>query len=62
MSFIFVLLQEIITGKGVVQGIQDGDPFSMGCAVATVVSILGLTAFLALKGSDDYVDHELGRK
>lgn len=62
MCFIAVLLQEAFTGKGVIQGINEGDPFFIACLVATMVVVGGLTAFLAIKGADNYVDDELGRK
>lgn len=62
MAFVAVIVQELVTGKGVVEGIQEGNAVNMACMVATVVSILGLTAVLALKGSDNYVDKGLGRK
>uniref|UniRef100_A0A7S2U6K9 Uncharacterized protein n=1 Tax=Attheya septentrionalis TaxID=420275 RepID=A0A7S2U6K9_9STRA len=52
MGFILVLLQELITGKGVVAGIQDGDVLSYALLGGTVVTVLGLTAFLAIKGDD----------
>jgi hypothetical protein len=59
MCFVFVLIQELIQGKGVVEGLQQGDPLNLACAGIAVLSIVGLTGFLALKGSDDYVDREL---
>lgn len=62
MCFIAVLLQEALTGKGVIQGISEGDALSMACFVATLVVIGGLTAFLAIKGADNYVDEGLDRK
>jgi hypothetical protein len=54
MAFVWVFLQELITGKGVFQGIQDGDLFFQANAVAFGVCVLGLTGFLALKGDDDF--------
>lgn len=62
MSFVFVLLQELVTGKGVIQGIQEGDPVNIVCLVGTVVIYLGLTGFLAFKGDDDYVKQDLENK
>ena len=53
MAFVVVLLQELITGKGVIASIQDGDPFSVVAFGLTVVSIVGLTVFLAIKGNDN---------
>lgn len=62
MSFIVVVLQELITGKGAIEGVQEGNPVNIACLAVTVASILGLTAFLAMKGDDKYVDKALGRK
>ena len=61
MAFVAVLLQELIQGKGVVQGIQEGDPVNLAMAGLTLTSFVGLTAFLALKGDDDYVKKEMER-
>ena len=52
MAFVIVLLQELITGKGVIQSIQDGDVSGYAGLGFFVVSILGLTAFLASKGDE----------
>ena len=62
MAFIAVVAQELVTGKGVIDGIQEGNALNMVCLAATVASILGLTIVLAFKGSDNYVDNDLGRK
>jgi hypothetical protein len=62
MGFVFVLAQELIQGKGVIEGIQQGDPLNLACLGIALVSIVGMTGFLALKGADNYVDRELGRK
>ncbi len=56
MCFVVVLLQELVTGKGVVQGIQDGNPFNVAMVGLTGVSLVGLTLFLAFKGKDDFVN------
>ena len=61
MAFIFVVLQELIFGKGVVQGLTEGDPIYIACAVLFFASVGGLTLFLAIKGPDNYVDKGLGR-
>eukprot|EP00594_Rhizosolenia_setigera_P011631 CAMPEP_0178961694 /NCGR_PEP_ID=MMETSP0789-20121207/13878_1 /TAXON_ID=3005 /ORGANISM="Rhizosolenia setigera, Strain CCMP 1694" /LENGTH=144 /DNA_ID=CAMNT_0020645615 /DNA_START=116 /DNA_END=550 /DNA_ORIENTATION=+ len=53
MGFVFVLLQELITGKGVIAGLQDGDIFSYICLGLTGVTVVGLTAFLAIKGKEN---------
>ena len=53
MAFVVVFLQELIMGKGVIEGIQEGNIFNYIMLGAFAVSTLGLTAFLAIKGSDD---------
>ena len=57
MGFTIVLLQELITGKGVVQGIQEGDPFNMVCLGLAVAGTLGLTVFLAIKGKESDITY-----
>ena len=57
-SFVVVLLQELITGKGVVQGLQEGDPVNIAIAGITGVSLVGLTAFLAIKGKVKFINLE----
>jgi hypothetical protein len=47
-------MQELIQGKGVFQGLQDGDPVNIAFFGLAGISTIGLTAFLALKGDDDY--------
>ncbi|CAJ1957200.1 unnamed protein product [Cylindrotheca closterium] len=54
MAFVWVFLQELITGKGVVQGIQEGDFFFVANAGLFGVSLLALTVWLAIKGDNDY--------
>lgn len=56
MAFTFVFLQELIQGKGVISGIQEGDPINIAAAGAFFITLLGFTGFLALKGDDDYVN------
>lgn len=52
MAFVIVLLQEAISGKGVIQSLQDGDLLAyLGLGVA-VVSTIGLTAWLAIRGDE----------
>jgi len=58
MAFIVVLLQELVQGKGVVQGVQEGDPLNLAVLGAFVVTVVGLTGFLALQGDDDYVSKD----
>lgn len=52
MGFTVVLLQELITGKGVIQGLSDGDFVSYALLGATLLSVVGLSAFLAFKGKE----------
>jgi hypothetical protein len=54
MAFVWVFLQEIITGKGIFKGLDEGDPFFVANAVVFGVIIAGLTGFLAFQGEDDY--------
>ena len=54
MAFVWIFLQELITGKGVFKGIEEGDAFFMANAALFGVTLLGLTGWLAIKGSDDY--------
>jgi hypothetical protein len=54
MAFVVVFGQELIQGRGVVQGLQEGDPINFVMVAATGVTVLGLTAWLAIKGADDY--------
>lgn len=53
MAFTLTLLQELITGKGVIQGLQEGDPVNLAFLGVAVASTLGLTAFLAIKGKEN---------
>ena len=54
MAFVWVFLQELVTGKGVVQGVQEGDLFFLANVGLVSILVVGLTGFLALKGDDDY--------
>jgi hypothetical protein len=54
MAFVWIFLQELVTGKGVFKGIDEGDPFFIANAVVFGVSVVALTAWLAIQGSDDY--------
>jgi hypothetical protein len=56
VGFTIVLLQELITGKGVVQGLQEGNFLNIAFLGVTVVSVVGLSAFLAIKGKDKFID------
>merc|ERR1719343_1355039 len=48
VAFVLIFLQELIQGKGVVQGLQDGDLVNYIMLGFTVLSTLGFTVFLAL--------------
>jgi len=61
MAFVAVFVQELVQGKGVIQGLQEGNPVNIAVAAGVAVVTLGLTGFLALKGSDDFVDQELNK-
>ncbi len=54
MAFVWVFLQELITGKGVFQGIQEGDLFFLVNLGLFAVCLVGLTGWLAYKGEDDF--------
>lgn len=56
MAFVFVFLQELITGQGVIQGIQEGNPFNLACFGLAILSTVGLTAWLAIQGTEEYSD------
>mmetsp|Transcript_26339 Transcript_26339/g.40253 ORF Transcript_26339/g.40253 Transcript_26339/m.40253 type:complete len:136 (-) Transcript_26339:354-761(-) len=55
MGFTVVLLQELITGKGVVQSWQDGDAIAYIMLGVTVVSVVGISALLTFKGKEDFI-------
>lgn len=59
MAFVLVFVQEIVQGKGVIQGVSEGDPVNLAALGLTLASVAGLTAILALKGDNDYVKKEL---
>ena len=50
----WIFLQELIAGKGVFQGIQEGNAFFIANAVAFGVLLVGLTGWLAFQGEEDY--------
>jgi hypothetical protein len=54
MAFVWIFAQEGITGKGVLQGLDDGDSFFIANLAAFGVCVVGLTAWLAIKGDDDF--------
>merc|ERR1711957_808359 len=55
MAFVVTLLQETITGKGVVRSLQDGDLVGYIFLGLAIVSTLGLTAWLAIKGDENEI-------
>ena len=57
MGFTIVLLQELITGKGVIAGLNDGDLLSYVLIGIGGFSVVGLTAFLASKGKDNSISY-----
>jgi hypothetical protein len=56
MAFVVVFAQELITGKGVIQGLEDGDPSNVAFLALAVLSTVGLTVWLAIQGTDEYSD------
>jgi len=54
MAFVWIFLQELVTGKGVFKGIEDGDIFFLANLGLFGVTVVGLTGWLAIKGDDDY--------
>lgn len=52
MAFVLVVLQEAISGKGVIQSLQDGDLLAYFGVGVAAVSTIGLTAWLAIKGDE----------
>jgi len=61
MAFVLVFIQELIQGKGVVQGLQEGDPVNIAVAGAFGVSMVALTGLFLFKGKNSYVDDEIKR-
>ena len=56
MAFVITFLQELIQGHGVVEGIREGDFVNYLVLGVFVVSVAGLTAWLAYQGDDEFVD------
>lgn len=59
MGFVVVFLQELIQGKGVIKGLQEGDPVNIAFAAAGAIAIVGFTVFLAIKGDDDFTKEDI---
>jgi hypothetical protein len=55
MAFIIVLLQELVTGKGVIAAYNDGDISAYVFLGVAAVSTVGLSAWLAIKGDESDV-------
>lgn len=54
MAFVWVFLQELIAGKGVFKGLEEGNLFFQANLGAFGVCLVALTAWLAIQGDDDY--------
>ena len=54
MAFVWIFLQELVTGKGVIAEIQKGDGLFVANAGLFGITVVGLTAWLAYQGDDDY--------
>mmetsp|Transcript_23627 Transcript_23627/g.33888 ORF Transcript_23627/g.33888 Transcript_23627/m.33888 type:complete len:186 (-) Transcript_23627:87-644(-) len=52
MAFTVIVLQELITGKGVVAGLQEGNVVNIAIAGSFIASMIGLTVFLAIKANN----------
>mmetsp|Transcript_47308 Transcript_47308/g.47759 ORF Transcript_47308/g.47759 Transcript_47308/m.47759 type:complete len:162 (-) Transcript_47308:614-1099(-) len=53
MAFVIIFLQELITGKGCIKGLQDGDLFSIVLLGMTGLTVTGLTIWLGIRGYDE---------
>eukprot|EP00538_Stauroneis_constricta_P014016 CAMPEP_0119567642 /NCGR_PEP_ID=MMETSP1352-20130426/36526_1 /TAXON_ID=265584 /ORGANISM="Stauroneis constricta, Strain CCMP1120" /LENGTH=129 /DNA_ID=CAMNT_0007616919 /DNA_START=87 /DNA_END=473 /DNA_ORIENTATION=- len=54
MAFVWIFLQELVTGKGVIKGISEGDTVALINAGLFAVCLVGLVGWLAFQGDDDY--------
>mmetsp|Transcript_17326 Transcript_17326/g.40026 ORF Transcript_17326/g.40026 Transcript_17326/m.40026 type:complete len:147 (-) Transcript_17326:709-1149(-) len=54
VAFVWVFLQELVTGKGVLQGIDEGNWFFLFNEGLFGIFVFGLTGWLAIQGDDDY--------
>ena len=54
IAFVWIFLQELVTGKGVLKGIEEGDWFFLLNEGLFGIAVVGLTGWLAIKGDDDY--------
>jgi hypothetical protein len=55
MAFVIVLLQEAITGKGVVDSVRDGDAVGYVSLGVAGITTIGLTIWLAIKGDESEI-------
>ena len=55
MAFVIVLLQEVITGKGVVQSVQEGELVGLLGVGLFGISVAALTVFLISKRDESDV-------
>lgn len=55
MAFVIVLLQEAITGKGVVDSVRDGDAVGYVFLGVAGITTIGLTIWLAIKGDESEI-------
>mmetsp|Transcript_29737 Transcript_29737/g.43966 ORF Transcript_29737/g.43966 Transcript_29737/m.43966 type:complete len:130 (-) Transcript_29737:188-577(-) len=58
MAFVSIFIQELVQGKGVIQGIQEGDTVNYISLGITAFVTIGLTAFLAVKGDTELEEPE----
>lgn len=54
IAFVWIFLQELVTGKGVFQGLEEGNWFFLLNAGLFGILVVGLTGWLAIQGDDDY--------
>lgn len=56
LAFVWIFLQELVTGKGVFVGLGEGNWFFLLNAGVFGILVLGLTGWLAIQGDDDYTE------
>merc|ERR1712113_962217 len=55
MAFVIIFLQELVSGKGVLIGLREGNIFNYIMLGLTGITIIGLSGYLAFKGTDDEI-------
>lgn len=55
MAFVIVLLQEAISGKGVVDSVRDGDAVGYVFLGVAGITTIGLTIWLAIQGDESEI-------